>query len=176
MATGVINLFPGGVAPDGSGSGNNPASLTFEVSSGTQTTNTPKSSQLKLLFDGSTDEHWMFTVLLPGDYASGGTLRGKVKFTAATSGSAIMKAGQASTTDSSTDDDAKVFTAADVSSSITAPATQGQVVEFTIALTTTGMAVHRFCSVFIGRDPDNASDTIATDLELLALNLEYTTT
>ena len=175
MATGYILLFPGGTAPDGTGSVNNTSALSYEVSTGTQTTNTPKRSILKLLFDGTTDEHWLFSLLNPGDYASGGTLRGKVKFTSATSGTAIMKGGQVSTIDSSTDDDAAVYAAADLSASITAPGTQGQTVEFSIALTTTNMLANRHISLFIGRDPDHASDTITTDLELIDLNFEYVT-
>jgi len=173
MATQYLELFPGGVAPDGSGTGNNTAALSYEVSGAAQTTNTPKVSQLKLLFDGATDEHWMFSFVLPGNWVSGGTLRGIVKFTSATTGNAIMKAGQVSTVDSSTDDDALTFAAADVSASIAAPATQGQTVTFTIALTTTNMAANRKIVVFVGRDPDNASDTITTDLELLVLQCEY---
>jgi len=176
MATGFLSLFPGGIAPDGSGSGNNTAALSYEVSAAAQTANTPKASQLKLLFDGAIDEHWLFACLLPSNYASGGTLRGKVKFTSAGAGTAIMKAGQVSTVDSSTDDDALAFAAGDLSAAIPAPGTQGQTVEFTIALTATNMAANRKMVFFVGRDPDHASDTIATDLELVALNFEYTTT
>jgi hypothetical protein len=116
----------------------------------------------------------LFSFLIPPDYISGGTLRGTVKFTSATTGGAIMKAGQVTSIDSSTDDDALAFAAADVSAAIAAPGTQGQTIGFTIALTTTNMAANRKCVVFIGRDPDNVSDTITTDLELLVLNLEYT--
>ncbi|HUS95672.1 MAG TPA: hypothetical protein VMX97_02915 [Hyphomicrobiaceae bacterium] len=175
MATGYINLFPGGIAPDGSGTVNNTAALSYEVSAATQTSNTPKATQLKLLFDGTTDEHWLFSFLLPGDYSSGGTLRGKAKFTTATTGTAVMKGGQVTSVDGSTDDDALVFAAGDVSSAISAPGTQGWTVGFTIALTATNMAANRKIVVFIGRDPDNGSDDITTDLELLALNFEYTT-
>ena len=174
MSIGYYNLFPGGIAPDGSGSGNNSAALSYEVSSGTQTANTPKATQLKLLFDGTTDEHWMFDFLMPGDYSSGGTLRGVCKFTSATTGNAIMKGGQGSSVDSSTNDNAIVFAAGDLSSAIAAPGTQGQTISFTISLTATNMAANRRCCIFIGRDPDNASDTITTDLELCALNFEYT--
>ena len=175
MPTATLTLFPGGIAPDSSGTGNNTAALSYEVSAAAQTTNTPKATQLKLLFDGATDEHWLFSFLIPGDYSSGGTIRGTVKFTSATTGTAIMKGGQVTSVDSSTDDDALTFAAGDLSASISAPGTQGQTIGFTIALTTTNMAVNRKIVVFIGRDPDNASDTITTDLELLALNLEYTT-
>ena len=176
MATGYIFLFPGGVATDGSGTGNNTAALSYEVSAATQTTNTPKVTQLKLLFDGATDEHWMCSFLIAGDYSRGGTLRGEVKFTSATTGNAIMKGGQVTTVTDSTDDDALTFAAGDVSAAVAADATQGQTTPFTIALTTTSMLANDKCVVFIGRDPDNASDTITTDLELLALTLEYTTT
>lgn len=176
MATGYIPLFPGGFATDGSGSGNDAAAASYEVSGASQTSDTPKVTQMKLLFDGNADEHWIFQFPIPGNYSSGGTLRGKVKFTSATSGTAILKAGQVSTVDSSTDDDALAFAAEDNSSSISAPGTQGQVVEFTITLTTTNMSAGRKCVVFLGRDTEHASDTITTDLELMALVLEYTTT
>lgn len=172
--TGYIVLFPGGVGPDNTGTGNNAAALSMDVSTGTQTTNTPKATALKLLFDGATDEHWTFSVPTPGDYVSGGTLRGHVKFTSATTGTAIMKGGQVSTTDSSTDDDVVLYVAGDLSASITAPGTQGQTVEFTITLTATNMGAEKLIRVFIGRDPDHASDTITTDLELMDLTLEYT--
>lgn len=176
MATGIIELFPGGEAPDGS-SGNAAAAFTVEKCSGSPPTDAPNVHQAKLLFDGATqDECWLFSLILPADFSLSTTplLRGVCKFTSATSGTAIMKAGQQSTTNGSTDDDAAAFAAKDVSASISAPATQGQTVEFTINLTTTGMAANRKCVIFIGRDYDNASDTITTDLELLGLVLEYT--
>lgn len=175
MAVAIINLFPGGAATDGTGSGNNSAALSFEVSAAAQTTNTPKVSQYKLLFDATTDEHWTFSFKLPSNYSSGGTLYGTCKFTSATSGTAVMKAGQVTSVDGSTDDDALVYVAADNSSAITVPGTQGQTVGFTITLTATNMAASKMCRVFIGRDPDHASDTATGDLELLGLLLEVQT-
>jgi hypothetical protein len=175
MATGYINLFPGGNPPDGSGSINNPAAMDYEVSAAAQGSNSPKASQLKLLFDPTTDEHWLFQLELPGDYASAPVLRGKIKFTSATSGNAIMKAAAVATTDSSTDDDALAFGTADVSAAVAAPATQGQVIEFTIAITA-ALAANRKVLLFVGRDADNGSDTATGDVELLSLNFEYTTT
>lgn len=175
MATTFINLFPGGLAPDGSGTGNNTAALSYEVSAAAQTPNTPKAAQLKLLFDAATDEHWLFSFLMPGDYVSGGTLKGIIKFTSAITGNAIMKAGQVSSVNSSTDDDVLAFTAGDLSASIAAPGTQGQTIAFTITLTATNIAANRKIVMFIGRDADNASDNAAGDVELLTLNFEYTT-
>lgn len=175
MATGRMILFPGGGPPDATDTGNNPASFTFESSSGTQTANTPKARQAKLLFNADTDEHWEFSFIMPGDYSSGGTLRGVFKMTSATSGTVKWKGGQVSTLDSSTDDDAKVFVAADVASNATVPGTQGQTVSFTIALTMTGASANRHCTIFVGRDADDGTNDTATgDAELLSLTFEYT--
>lgn len=174
MGTGYIELFPGGYAPDKSGSGNQHAGLSYQVSTGVQTANTPKVSQLLLLFDPTIDEHWMFSFLIPGDWASGATLHGVLKCAIAITGNIIMKGGQFSSVDGSTNDLTALFTAADLSAAIAAPGVIGQTVSFTIALTTTGMAINRKCIIFIGRDADHASDTTTGDVELLSLNLEYT--
>lgn len=173
MATGYIFLFPGGFAPDGSGSGNNTAALSYEVSTGTQTTNTPKVSRLKLLFDPTTDEHWIFQFKMPGDYASGGTLRGQLGVNAVSPGNVIMKAGISESSGNRTDD---LFLAADVSSAIAMPGTAQQGTEFTVALTMTSIVANDEVVIFVGRDADNASDTVnSNDVELTSLTFEYTT-
>ena len=173
MPTGYIPLFPGGVAPDGSGTGNNTSALSYNVSTGTQTTNTPKKTQLVLLFDSATDEHWMFSFKMPGDYSSGGTLRGGI-YSAATTGNVIMKGGISEAIGSVLDD---VFLASDVSAAIAVSATANQEVEFTISLTMTSIVANDTIVIFIGRDADNASDTVnADDVGLTALTFEYTTT
>jgi hypothetical protein len=175
MATSRLVLpIPGGVAPDASGSGNASARPEKVVSSGTQTTNTPKASYVHLLYDPSTDQHWMWHFILPGDYSSGGTLRLKWGQKGTSAGNVVWKGGQVSATDSSTDMDAAVFTAADVSSADAAPTTTEQVTTSTIALTATGMSASREIVVFIGRDADNGSDTCAADATLVGVTLEYT--
>lgn len=174
MATGYITLFPGGEATDATGTGNNPAALSYEVSSGTQTSNTPKVSRLKLLFDPTTDEHWVFQFKMPGDYASGGTLRGQIGVNAVSPGNVYMKGGISESSGDRTDD---LFLAADSSGAIAMPATANQGTEFTIALTMTSIAANDEVVVFIGRDADNASDTVdSDDAQLTSLNFEYTTT
>ena len=173
MATGYVLLFPGGYGPDASGTGNNSAALDYLVSTGTQTTNTPKLSRLRLAFDSATDEHWMFELKMPGDYSSGGTFRGSVA-TAATTGNIIMKAGIGESSGTNTDD---VFLAADVSSAIAASGTANTEVEFTITLTMTSIAANDPVVLFIGRDADNSSDTVnSNDVYLYDLTMEYTTT
>lgn len=167
-----IILFPGGFAPDGSGTINNTAALSQEVSTGTQTANSPKVTRHKLLFDPATDEHWMFQFKMPADYVSGGTLRGQIGVNAVSPGDAIMKGGISESTGDRKDD---VFLATDVSAAIAMPATANQGTEFTIALTMTNIAANDEVVVFIGRDADNASDTVnSNDVELTSLNFDYT--
>lgn len=177
MATSRLVLpFPGGSPPDASGAGNNPATPARVVSSGTQTTNTPKASYWSLLFDQSTDEHWEWAFPLPADYVSGGTLKlywGAVP----TSGNVIWKAGVVMGEPSSEDLDASVFVAADATAATAVPGTAGQFKETSITLTMTGADVSGgadFVILFIGRDADNGSDTAAGDAFLVGAVLEYT--
>lgn len=171
MASGYVVLFPGGGAPDGSGTGNNTAALSYEVSTGSQTANTPKVTRYKLLFDPTTDEHWLFQFKMPGDYASGGTLRGQIGVAAVSPGNVIMKGGISESSGNRTDD---VFLAGDVSAAVTMPGTANQGTEFTLALTMTNIVANDEVVVFLGRDADNASDTVnANDVELTSLNFEY---
>jgi hypothetical protein len=174
VATSRLPLaVPGNVAPDGSGTGNIPAAPEKVVSTGTQTTNTPKLSYVQLLFDQSTDEHWMWAFPLPGDYVSGGTVRllwgAKV-----TTGNVIWKAGINSTDLSSEDMDAAVFVAADAAAASAVPGTVGHVKETTIALTVTGLTATEPVVVFVGRDADAGGDTAAGDAALVGLTFEYT--
>jgi hypothetical protein len=163
----------GGIAPDGSGTGNNPATPERVVSSGTQTSNTPKLTYTQLLFDQSTDEHWMWVFPLPNDYVSGGTVR-LLWGSKVTSGNVIWKAGVKSADLSSTDFDAAVFVAADLTSAVAVPSTVGHFKESTITLTVTGFSATEPVCLFVGRDADNGSDTAAGDATLIAVTLEYT--
>lgn len=172
MPTRYMALFPGGHATDGSGTGNDAAALSQEVSTGTQTTNTPKVTRFKLLFDPTTDEHWQFQFKMPGDYSSGGTLRGQIGVNAVSPGNVIMKAGISESSGNRTDD---LFLAADVSGAIAMPGTANQGTEFTIALTMTSIVANDEVVLFIGRDADNASDTVnSDDVDLTSLTFEYT--
>jgi hypothetical protein len=174
MATARIILpIPGGVAPDGSGSGNNPATPEKVISSGVQTSNSPKASYVHLLFDPTTDEHWMWAFELPGDYASNGTLRLKYTNKGTSTNQVRWKAAAAIAVSGTTDLDAIVFdTVVGVSS--TPNATTGVPVEATVALTMTNAAANRQMVVMIGRDPDHADDTNASDMALVGVTFEYT--
>lgn len=165
--------IPGGSAPDASGSGNAPATLERVVSTGVQTTNTPKVAYSQLLFDQSTDEHWLWQFRVPLNYASGGTVRltwgSKV-----TTGNVVWKAGIVAADPSVDDMDAAVFVAADLAAASAVPGTVGQVKEDTITLTVTDVSAGDLVVVFVGRDADNASDTAAGDATLQAVEFTYT--
>lgn len=175
MATARVLLpIPGGVAPDGSGSGNTPATPEKVVSSGAQTTNSPKASYVQLLFDPTTDEHWMWAFELPGDYSSGGTLRIKYTNKGTSANQVRWKGATAIAISGTTDLDAIVFdTVVGVSS--TPNTTVGIPVEATLALTMTNAAANRMMIVMIGRDPDHADDTNASEMALIGVTFEYTT-
>jgi hypothetical protein len=161
------------IATDGTGTINNPATPELVVSTGTQTTNTPKLSYMGWLFDQSTDEHVICRGRLPSNWSSAATL--KILYTAkATSGDVIWKAGLAPLTASTDDLDVALFLAGDLATANTVPATQGHFKEVSITLTATGLAAGDFVVLFIGRDADNGSDTLAADAVLVDFELVYT--
>lgn len=161
------------VTPDGSGSGNNPATPEKVVSGGTQTTNSPKATYLGWLFDPTTDEHLVWHFQLPADYASGGTLRGKFSNKGTSANQVRWKGAAAIAVSGTTDRDAIVFDTV-VGTSSTPDTTTGDLVEFTLTLTMTNAAANRAIIVFVGRDPDHADDTNASDMRLEELSFEYT--
>lgn len=175
MAVGRVSLpVEGGIAPDGTGTGNNPATPERFVSTGTQTTNTPKVSGVRLLFDQTTDEHWLWTETLPSDYGSGGTL--KLKWGAkVTTGNVVWKGGAEIIDDSSTDVDVTVFNAGDLGTATAVPGTVGQVKGVDVTLTMSGATAGELVYFFVGRDADNGSDTAAGDAVLEKVTFEYTT-
>lgn len=175
MTTGYVVLpIPGGQAPDASGSGNNPATPEVNISSGTQTTNSPKATQQWLLFDPATDEHWMWTFTLPGDYSSGGTVRLTWSTKGTSTNAVFWKSATAIGVVGTTDMDAIVFDTV-VTGSGNGASTQGITTQTTIALTMTNAAANRPIVLMVGRDADNASDTNASDAVLQAAVFEYTT-
>lgn len=175
MATNRILLpIPGGVAPDGTGSDNTPATPIKVVSTGTQAANAPKVSYVQLAFDQSTNEYWIWNFQLPGDYVSGGTLN-LLWGAAAVSGQVVWLAGAEIADPESTDLDASVYNAATASAATTVPATAaGRYKETSITLTMTGATADDWISVFVGREADHANDTAASDAYLFAATFEYT--
>jgi hypothetical protein len=184
VATGTIELYPGGEAPDGSGTGNNPMRVAQEVSSTTQTTDSPKLTQTVHLAGDSTPESLIFRTRIPSDYASGGTLKVLFKNKAVQTGGVAKKvrwnASQKSRGPGDVDDPAGTSTAFETvtGQSVTLDVDQADetVKEASIDLTTTGMGAGDKVVIFIGRAPGHADDDAVGDMALLVADLEYTTT
>jgi hypothetical protein len=171
MATGYLLLFPGGYGSDGTAN-SVAAAPELQVSSTAAASNKPKLHRMRLAFDQTTDEHWFFGFKMPGDYASGGTLRGSFS-TTATTGTVLWKAGIGEASGNNSDDS---FLAADLSGGGSGDSVSGTAnteVEFTIGLTMTSIAANDPVTLFIGRDADSATDSTAADVYLNSLTLEY---
>lgn len=178
MATGTILLWPGPLTlPDGT---TNNAFCQAQVvkSSGTEPTNAPDVYFTELLFDGATDEHALFTFVLPSDYASGGTVIIQWKRASGTGAAdAVWKAAMAAVTPGGTEvPNSKIFNT--VSTQTTAAGTTSQALQTTsLTPASDSAAAGDMVTVMVGRDADNASDTLnAVDAQVTTVYFEYTTT
>lgn len=131
-------------------------------------------------FDGSTDEEAVFSGVLPRHYAGGGlTVRVFAAFTSATTGSCRWQGAIERIDASSLDIDADSFTSFQ-SVGVSAPGTSGQVITGDIAFTSganmDSLAAGEAFRLKIRRDADGTSgtDDIATDAELLAVEIRET--
>ena len=147
---------------DGSGTINTPAGFEVVVSTGSQTSGTPKLTYKRFVFNQTSDTFLAGLMRVPDDYASGGAI-GFEWGSDVTSGNVRWIAGMEPFDVSSTDTDAAVFNAADAASAASVPGTIGQVKNTEVTLTTTGITAGEVVAVFVGRDPDHADDTAAGD-------------
>lgn len=160
---------------------NAPSAVTHVASSTAAPSN---GSQLRFTvrdFDSATDETMFLKVRLPGDYASGGALITNW-LSVATSGNVVWKWAwvliHPSSEGTPTDLDAAAFGTVTAEAAVATPATAGHVKEQTISLGLTGAHPGDLLYVMLGRDADNASDTMnANDARLLEpMTLTYSTT
>lgn len=139
-----------------------------------------RNAHLVLDFDGATDEEAVFSGTLPRQYAGGGlTVNHHIAFTSATSGNVRLQGAIERIDASSLDIDADSFTAFQ-SAGGTAPGTSGQVIVVAVAFTAgaqmDSLAVGEAFRYKLRRDADGTSgtDDIATDMELLAIEVKET--
>lgn len=175
MSTGTITL-PIGTAnlPDGTSSNLFPGITRVKSSA-----SAPTPYFLQVNFDGTVKEQLMFSFRMPVNYASSPVLKLQFKMTAATTGTVVMEGRLAAVTPGdATDVDTKAFAASNASASTTVPATTaGKLGEISIALTNAdSLAAGDFVVLYVARLPADAGDTATSDLELVAISLEYTTT
>ncbi len=174
MATGYIEL-PAlcWTPPDGSTNNVAPAAQRLK---GSQTN---AIHTLVWAFDGagSAIEQLYATFTLPGDYASGGSLKVQGTINSTTGNVAFMQAAVSATTpaDADTPLEHAFSTAATVS--ITANTTEARrLLEGTITLSMDSAAAGDLVTIRLLRDPANGSDTHTTDFEMWSCEFSYTTT
>lgn len=118
-----------------------------------------------LPFDASTDEGVFWLFRLPANYASGGTLTFDWSSNA-TTGNVVWKSAYVLSTPGTTDFDGLALGTVTAGSASATHGTAGVEKTQTIDLGVTGATVGQKLYVYLGRDADNASDTMSGDAEL----------
>jgi hypothetical protein len=174
LQIGRIELWPAFIVlPDGTT--NNAFATSQQVAStGTPPTNGPNLFFQDVRFDPATDQHFFRCVGLPADYASGGTLYLNWRRTAGTTAQdAVWKAGVAAVTPGA----AELLTTKSLNTIATATTAAGTTanaeVQTTITLTMDSAAARDTVCFMVGRDANNASDTLADPAALSAAWVEY---
>lgn len=134
-------------------------------------------SKTRLLFDASTDEIIYRQFRLPQNYASGLTLKVQYSMASATSGNVIVSCEVMAVSDGDSQAvDSDSYDTINTSSATAVPGTAGYLDELSLSLSNAdSAAAGDWVSLKIRRDADNASDTAAGDMEVIALAVEYTT-
>lgn len=149
---------------------NAPAAVASTASSASAPTNGQQLRFRSRDFDQSTDEGLFLYFLLPSNYSSGGTLTFSW-LTTATTGAVVWKTGfvvvHPSSEGSPTDLDAAAIGTVTAQAAATVPGTAGQVKVSAFDLGVTGAHAGDTLVVYLGRDADDASDTLAADCKLL---------
>lgn len=144
---------------------NAPAAVSSEASGAAAPTNGHQLRRRIRGFDASTDEAIFLTFLLPANYSSGGTLVFRYSSNS-TSGAVVWKTAYALSTLGTTDFDGVAFGTVTSAAANTTPSSAGIEKSVSIDLGVTGATVGQILYVYLGRDADNASDTLTTDAEL----------
>lgn len=130
---------------------------------------------IEALFDDTTDEHIMFTFLMPDNYASAPVVDVYYKAASATSGTAAFGAAIMAVTDGDSQDvDADAFDTANVGTA-TVPGTAGHLDAISIALSNAdSVAANDYVNLVVLRDV--SGDSVTGDLEVVLVVLRYTST
>lgn len=145
---------------------NAPAAVASEASGAAAPSNGHQLRRRIRGFDSATDEAIFLVFLLPSNYSSGGTLTFRFSSNA-TSGNVIWKTAYALSTLGTTDFDGIAFGTVTASAAQATPGTAGVEKSVSIDLGVSGAVAGQVLYVYLGRDADNASDTVnANDAEL----------
>lgn len=127
------------------------------------------------LFDATTDEHIVTTLIIPNNFVSIPTLHVYFKMASATS-SSVRWAAQihALTNTDSVDLDADSF-ATEEAASAAVPATAGhlRIARILFSVNDDGIAAGDFVTIMLRRDPDHADDAASGDAEFIGAEFRY---
>lgn len=128
---------------------------------------------VEALFDDGTDEHIMFSFLMPDNYASAPVVDVYYKAAAATSGTAAFAAALMAVTDGDSQDvDADAFDTANVGTA-TVPGTAGHMDVISITMSNAdSVAANDWVNLVMFRDV--SGDSVTGDLEVVLVVLRYT--
>lgn len=130
---------------------------------------------VEALFDDGTDEHVMFTFLMPDNYASDPVVDVYYKAAAATSGTAAFGAAIMAVSDGDAQDvDADAFDTANAGTA-TVPGTAGFMDVISITMSNDdSLAANDYINLVVFRDV--TGDSVTGDLEVVLVVLRYTST
>jgi hypothetical protein len=174
MATGTVPLtIESAVLPDGS-SGN--AAPGLVVIQGTESN--PKKHFLVATFDSATDEHLWWAFRMPANYASGGAVKLAWMANTASANSVVWGASLGAVSAGDADTPVEHANAAASTATTAADNTEARrLLATSITLSNLdSVAAGDYVFLLVYRDPDNGSDTLAADAELIGAVFEYTTT
>jgi len=140
-------------------------------------TDTGNIKQLLVLdYDASADEHASWTFIMPGDYASGGSLIVYGMINGTTAANTIMAAEVACVTPADADTPIEHAKSAAATCTIATNTTEAnRLLSGTITLNMDSAAAGDLVTIVISRDADNASDTATPDFRFLGARFSYTT-
>lgn len=173
MATGSIPL-PIGAATPPDGTASNAAPGTQRVKSSAAA---PTPYFLQAAYDAATKEQLTWSFRMPANYASGPTLKVTYKMASATTGGVVIEGRVAAISPGdATDADAKGFGSANTSSTSTVPGTAGYEAEISLTLSNAdSLAAGDHVVIYLARDPAAGGDTATGDMEVVGVNLDFTT-
>ncbi|MFH1360044.1 MAG: hypothetical protein ABIJ41_03290 [Candidatus Omnitrophota bacterium] len=131
----------------------------------------------RLLFDDTQTESAAWQFRMPQNYFSGLTAKLLYSMVSTTTNKVDMEVEVMALTDGESDPDTASFGAVnEISGGTTVPTTLGKIDTISITLTNDdSVAANDLVIIRVNRDHDDIDDTSASDLELRAFSLEYTT-
>jgi len=128
-----------------------------------------------LAFDGTTDELVIWQFKMPGDYASGLTVKVVYSMASATANNIAIRTNLMAIADGETID-TDGWSTTESSADQTVPGTAGLMKTVSDAITTVTIAANDYIAFRLGRENGTSGTNATGDMEVWAVSLEYTTT